>query len=397
MSAGHIRRRGKQSWELKFDVGIDPLTGKRRIRYASFKGTKRAAEIELARLIAQNAAGEGVDPSKATTAEFLNRWERDWASLNVSPKTFERYSELLRRHVVPHIGHAPIQKLRPAALAELYAKLTRAGLAARTVGHVHRCLHRALGHAVQWSVVAQNAAAHVSPPPVQSEEAQSLQSDDVRVLLDKLQTRRGRLLYTVALVLLGTGMRRGELLALRWEDLVDGGKLKIERSLEQTRQHGLRFKSPKTRHGRRTIALPASIVAELHAHRKAQQEHRLKLGQGRVPDDALIFANWDGEIRNPDALTKEWAACMKQNGMPQIKLHSLRHTHASQLIASGMDTITVSRRLGHGGPAITLSVYGHMFSNTDDRAAEIMETALSRNVTGVVTKPEGPLTWVGVP
>ena len=101
---GHIRRRGARSWELKYDAAPDPLTGKRRVRYVSFKGTKRAAAIELARLVAQEAAGEGIDPSKTTLAEFLDRWERDWAALNVSPKTFERYSELLRRHVRPHIG-----------------------------------------------------------------------------------------------------------------------------------------------------------------------------------------------------------------------------------------------------------------------------------------------------
>ena len=270
-------------------------------------------------------------------------------------------------------------------MAELYAKLTRSGLHPRTVGHVHRVLHRALGHAVQWNVVTTNIADSVSPPPVQSEEVQSLRSDDVRVLLDKLQERRGRLLYTIALVLLGTGMRRGELLALRWRQDVDldGGKLMVERSLEQTRQHGLRFKSPKTRHGRRSITLPPSIVAELHAHRAVQQELRLKLGQGRVPDDALVFANWDGNVRSPDALSKEWAACMKQIGMSQVTLHSLRHTHASQLIASGLDVLTISRRLGHGSPAITLGVYGHLFSNTDDRAAAIMEACLGGNPVAI--------------
>src|SRR5262245_49249846 len=141
--SGHIRRRGARSWELKYDAAADPLTGRRRIRYVSFKGTKRDAELELARLIAQNAAGQGVDPSKATLSEFLDCWEKDWASLNVSPKTFERYSELLRRHVRPHLGHVRIQKLWPVMLADLYAKLIReTGLAARTVGHVHRVTRR---------------------------------------------------------------------------------------------------------------------------------------------------------------------------------------------------------------------------------------------------------------
>jgi integrase len=375
---GHVRRRGARSWELKYDAATDPLTGRRRIRYVSFKGTKRDAELELARLIAQDTAGQGVDPSKATLSEFLDRWERDWAVLHTSPKTFERYSELLRRHVRPHVGHVRIQKLRPVTLADLYAKLLReTGLAARTTGHVHRVTRRALGHAVQWGVIQQNPADNVSPPPVQASEVQILRSDDVQAILERLRDRKGRLLYTVALTVLSSGLRRGELLALRWCDVnLDTGKLSVERSLKQTRQHGLRFKSPKTKHGRRTISLPAAVVAELRTHWKAQQEMRLKLGLGKADDDTLVFANWDGQTRNPDALSKEWAACMKKIGMPHINLHALRHTHASQLIASGLDILTISRRLGHGSPTITLGVYGHLFANTDERAAAIMEAAL---------------------
>jgi hypothetical protein len=118
---GHVRRRGAHSWEIKFDVGADPQTGKRRIRYASFKGTKRGAEIELARLVSANAAGEGVDPTKATVAEFLDRWDRDWASTHVSPKTLERYRQTVKLYAVPHVGSMRVQKLRPVHLNELYA------------------------------------------------------------------------------------------------------------------------------------------------------------------------------------------------------------------------------------------------------------------------------------
>src|SRR5689334_1006378 len=125
--SGHVRRRGAKSWELKFDLGRDPLTGKRQVRYHSFKGTKRQAEVELAKLIAAHSKGEYVDPSRTTVAEFLDRWERDWAAVNVSPKTLERYSELLRNHVRPHVGGTAVQKLQPVHLSELYGKLLREG------------------------------------------------------------------------------------------------------------------------------------------------------------------------------------------------------------------------------------------------------------------------------
>jgi integrase len=184
------------------------------------------------------------------------------------------------------------------------------------------------------------------------------------------------------LVDLGTGLRRGELLALRWGDLdIDSNrqaKLRVEQSLEQTKGQGLRFKPPKTKHGRRTITLPEAVRAELRAHRVEWNEHRLSLGLGRVPDDALVFANWDGEPRSPNGLTKEWKRTVKALKLPKVTFHALRHTHASQLIASGMDVLTISRRLGHASPTITLKVYGHLFSNTDDRAAAVMDAAFAK-------------------
>jgi integrase len=151
--------------------------------------------------------------------------------------------------------------------------------------------------------------------------------------------------------------------------------LKVERALEQTKRGGLVFKPPKTRYGRRTITLPPSTVTELRAHRKAQAEQRLALGLGKAPEDALVFATWDGSTRSPNALTKEWSKAMQAASL-EATFHSLRHTHASTLIASGLDVLTISRRLGHGSPAITLGVYGHLFK-PDDRAAAIMESVFT--------------------
>ncbi|MDO8400639.1 MAG: site-specific integrase [Bradyrhizobium sp.] len=156
---------------------------------------------------------------------------------------------------------------------------------------------------------------------------------------------------------------------------LDGALLRVERSLEQTKEAGLVFKAPKTRYGRRSITLPPSTVAELRAHWRTQQEDRLALGLGKAPESALVFGEPDGSPRSPNALTKEWAAAMEKAGIAAT-LHSLRHTHASTLIASGLDVLTISRRLGHGSPAITLTVYGHLFK-TDDRAAQIMEAAFA--------------------
>ena len=207
---GHIRRRGERSWELKFDLGADPHTGARRIRYHSFKGTKRAAEAELVRLKADADRGDYVDPSKTTLGDFLDRWE-SWAATQVSAKTLERYSDLLRHHVRPRLGAAPIQKLRTIDFAALYGKLQSpkpagAGLAPRTVGHVHRLLHRIFGHAVKWSVIARNPVSAADPPRVRGAEIQILAPEEIKQVVAAL---RGRRLYPVVVIALATGMRRG--------------------------------------------------------------------------------------------------------------------------------------------------------------------------------------------
>ena len=214
----------------------------------------------------------------------------------------------------------------------------------------------------------------VKPPKVEGAEIEILSEDQVPVVLRAL---RGRPIYQLAVLALATGMRRGELLALRWRDVdLDAARLKVEQSLEETKM-GLRFKPPKTKHGRRTISLPAVVVTELRIHRKTHIEERLKFGQGRLPEDALVFGTLDEKPRSPNSVSKEWVRTITQLNLPRVSLHALRHTHASQLIASGMDVLTIQRRLGHGLPTITLAVYGHLFLNSDDRAAQVMEAAFA--------------------
>jgi len=368
---GHIRERSPGHWAIVIDVR-DPATGKRKRRWHSFAGTKRQAQVECARLISEAQSGVAVDPSRATLEAYLDRFQSDWVAVHVSARTGERYRQLLD-HVRRHLGNRQIQKLRPADLAALYATLSRSGMAPRTINHVHSVVFQALKQAKAWGIIRDNVAETVKPPPVPEQELPILQPDRACELLEAL---RGHPFYLIAALALATGMRRNEILALRWQDVdLDTGRLRVELSLEETRAHGIRFKAPKTRNGRRTISLPAHIVAELRAHWRQQQEHRLAFGMGKAPPDSPVLATLDGCWQSPNAITKSWPRAMAAVGVPGVTLHSLRHTHASMLIASGMDVLTISRRLGHGSPTITLRVYGHLIHGTDDRAAQIMEAA----------------------
>jgi integrase len=374
---GSITRRGKNSWRLKFEAGERTDTGKRRTRYVTVRGTKKAAQIELIRLLAAVDNGTAVDPSKATVAEYIRSW-LDGANY-LAPKTMERYRELAEHQIIPHLGNTTLQKLRPSQIADWHAALLRSGgrngrpLAARTVGHAHRVLHSALARAAKLETVSRNVAGVLTPPKVDAREVDCL--DDAQIM-DVIARLRDHALYPIVSVALGTGMRRGELCALQWRHVdLDAAAIEVARSLEETNA-GLRVKPPKSRHGRRRISLPAAAVETLRAHRLRQGEIRLALGVGRPGPDDLVFGLEDGSPMPPDRLSQQWRRAADALDLPAVTFHAFRHTHASALIAAGLDIVTISRRLGHSSPGITLSIYAHKFKNTDDVAAQAIDAAM---------------------
>jgi integrase len=301
MSRGSIRRRGQQSWELKFDISADGK-GKRQTRYVTIKGRRSDAEKELTRLLSAGDAGTLVEPSRTTVAEYLRAWLGTPAGADqpappppagLTPKTAERYRELAEGQIIPHLGTIILQRLKPARIAEWHESLLKSGsrkgrpLAARTVGHAHRVLHRALARAVETETLSRNVAAIISPPKVESTEIEIL---DAAQIADTLRKLDGHPLHALASTALATGMRRGELLALRLADAdLDAALVRVERAVEETAA-GLRLKVPKTAHGRRTISLPSSVVPVLREHRRALLEMRLALGLGKPDDDTCCSA-----------------------------------------------------------------------------------------------------------
>jgi integrase len=368
---GSLTRRGERSWRFKYDL---PGNSKRETRYVTIKDTTKAkAQAEAAKIIASVAGGTHVDPSAETVAEFLERWLRDEAAINVSNASCTKYAQLLRTHVAARVGPLPLQKLTGAHLKQVYAAMAREGLSDRTRLHVHRVVHTMLKHAEQWGVVPRNVAKMIDAPKIEErDEVATLTTEHVQRVLDSLTDKSLRM---IALLLLMTGLRRNEALALHWRDVdLDAAKLKVVHAFEHHTKEGLRLKAPKTRRSRRTVTLPSAFVTELRAHKRAQQELRLALGIGGRA--TLVFDEPDGTPLSPDTITRRWERATKRLGL-KATLHSLRHTHASTLILSGLDVITVSRRLGHSSPVLTLNTYGHLI-RPDDQAATIMDKALKR-------------------
>jgi integrase len=375
MTPGHIRRRGKNSWEIKFDLGTDPRTGKRETRYHSVKGTRQQAQIKLAELIAAAGKGAYVESSKATVADFVRARVDQWeAAGNISARTAQRYRQLVENQIVPHLGAKLVQRLALLDIEGWHTTLRNGRLSARSIGHAHRVLAKALGDAERASMVVKNVCRVQKAPKVADDEMVIVR--DVPALLDKLGGFR---LCVPAMVALLTGLRLSEILALSWNRVdVDAKVIQVREALEQTKAHGIRFKSAKTRAGRRDITLPDILIEALREHRKRQLELRMQIGAGRLPDDALLFATVEGEPLSPNAQSAAWADFADSIGMPDVTFHALRHTHASQLIDAGVDIVTISKRLGHAKPDITLRIYAHLFRKDDSKAAAAINAALKR-------------------
>jgi integrase len=378
---GHIRKRGRDSWELKYDLG-DRTDGQRQTRYKSFRGSKREAAAELTKLLAQVQAGSHVDPDKLTVAEYIRARVAHWRATGiVRAKGAERYDELVEYQVVPFLGAKRLQKLRSIDIEEWHADLLTkgrldgtGGVSTRTIGHVHKLLKRALRDAVRHSLVLKNVAAEVRAPKIVAQDMKILSPEQVSALPAMLA---GRTVAAPALTSLFTGLRRGELLALRWPDVnLDRKQITVRAALEQTVEFGTRVKEPKTKSGKRTIGLPDIVVETLREHHRQQLEMRLALGLGKPSEDALVFpAPGTERLWSPDVFSGLWKDVETELGLG-ISFHSLRHTHASQLIAARVPITEIAHRLGHQSPTTTLSIYAHLFRKDDSKAAAAINAAL---------------------
>jgi integrase len=380
---GHIRRRGKNSWELKFDAGHD-VTGRRITQFHTFRGTKREAQYKLAELIASVGKGEYVSRTTLTVGDHVKARIDQWVAMGeITPKTAERYGELLDNQIRPHIGAKSLQKLKPVEIEQWHAALKtkgrkdgKGGLSARTIGHAHRLLSKALKDGVGNELVVRNVAAAKSPPKVADEDAEVviLNEEQVKTAVVKL---RGRPQYPSAMLALFGGLRRGEILALPWNrvhiDAEPEKMVEIKEALEETKT-GIRFKRPKTKDSVRDVTLPDIVVEALRDWRRQQLELRFAMGLGKLPEDALVFPRLDGTPQSPRAFSKAWTDTAASTGLP-VTFHALRHTH-SHLIDAGIDVVKISRRLGHSSPTVTLKIYAHQFQKRDDKSAAAINAAV---------------------
>jgi integrase len=373
---GYIRKRGN-TYLITVSAGFDSVTGKRQQVYRTAR-TKGEAERELTELLRAIDSGTFADPGKITVAAYLlDRW-LPHQETRLRPRTWDRYRQLLTLHVLPRVGSVKLAKLRPAHVQHVIDSMLLAGLAPRTVLQGYRILSSALRQAVRWQLLSGNPAAAASPPRPERADLTIPTTEEVGRLL---QEAEGSIFHVPLVLSATTGMRRGEVLALRWPAVdLEAGLIRVVASLQRVRGE-LRTVEPKTDRARRAIALPPVTVAVLRRQRKEQTERRLLLGEA-WQDLGFVVDRGDGQPLDPGHYSHVFVRLARRAGLPGVRLHDLRHGFATALLAAGIHPKVASEALGHASVGFTLDAYSHVLPGMQEQAARAIEAALRAAITG---------------
>lgn len=346
-------QRPNGTWAAQITIGRDPETGKRVMLSGK---TWEEAHEKLTAGKAQMYQGTFVEPSKVTVGQWLDVWLNEYKRLDLRPTTWESYEVMVRCHIKPTIGHMALKDLRPEHLQRLYNNKLAAGCSARTVRYIHQVIHGALEQALKNGLVARNVSKATKLPRLKKREIRALTPEEQERFLEVLEQDR---IGAAFKVLLGTGLRRGELLGLTWQDVdLEDGTIRVRRQLTPVKG-GPIFQEPKTEKARRIIPLPRDVVAALKAHRAKQAQEKLLAGVA-YQDSGLVFATEIGTRINPRNFNRKFYELRKKAGLEDVNLHALRHTFATRSLELGEDLKVVQELLGHARIAITADTYAHV-------------------------------------
>jgi integrase len=360
---GTYRQRAAGTWEARLSV-----EGGRRMSFYGRTQTEAAQKLREAK----KRAEQGLDllADKLTLEEFLARWLRDSVKPSVKAKTYEGYESIVRVRVVPYLGKKKLAKLSALDVQGLYTTLAAAGLAARSIQHTHRVLHRAFEQAMRWNLIMRNLCDGAQAPRAERSEMQVWTPEQAQAFQAATSSHRMGALYTLAL---STGMRQGELLGLKWTDVdLSSATLTVRRSLQWQRERKYQFVEPKTSRSRRRIHLSKAAVSALRSHKDRQAFLQREAGEFWQEQD-LVFCDDLGGPLAPSHQTATFKEAAAANGLPVIRFHDMRHTAATILLAKGVHVKLVSEMLGHSTIVLTLDTYSHLIPAMHGDAADAMD------------------------
>lgn len=390
---GSVWRRTNGKWAYRFDIGDDPLTGRRRTRSKSGYETKREATAALRKAVSAHEGGRSVKPSRRSVEDFLDEWHQA-VRPSLRPTTWTNYRDYLDAYVIPVIGQTPLQDLSPVRLNLLYAHLLErgrvkrpGGLAPKTVQNVHRMLHRALRDAVKWDVLPRNVAEDAEPPKARRPKPSIWTPEQLGEFVRHVRNDR---FYALWLLVSTTGLRRGELAGLeRWDIDLENSRVSPRQARVVVAGHAT-DSDTKTRSGQRTLALDPDTRDALADYLAAWEEERYLLGQDR----RLLFVWPNGTPLHPDTITALFRKHCVAAGLPRIRLHDVRHSYATAALKAGIPPKIVSERLGHSASAFTMDTYTHVIPGMDEAAANMVAALILADPE--VSKPETEAVGEGV-
>jgi integrase len=381
---GHIRKRvhtsknGRTSttWYVIIDLPRD-TNGKRCQKWHGGFRTRREAEAARAKIVHELNMGTYVEPSAVTLSDWVHDHWLPTIEGRVKPSTFDSYRRNLTLHVLPHLGGRQLRQITPAMLNRIYADLLAAGnkkipggLSAKTVRYIHTIVHKCLADAVDTGLVATNAAERAKPPRPRARPATEIgfwEPHELRIFLESVQGHRLEAAWHVAAM---TGMRRGEVLGLRWKDInFDDARISVRQALVAV-AYKIITSTPKNHHAR-VIDLDEGTVSQIRAHEQRQHIDRDEWGTD-YQDNDLVFCKEDGSPIHPHTFSQAFERLVAKMDLPTIRLHDLRHTHATIALKAGIPVKVISERLGHENPAFTMKQYAHVIPGMQAEAAQLV-------------------------
>lgn len=366
---GHIKQRAKGSWSISIYLGKDSKTNKKKYKWYTVKGNKKDAETFLTEKLRELDTGIFIDNKDINVRQYFNFWYEQHCLSRLSPTTYESYRRNLDNYILEELGHIKLEELKPMHLQTFYNKCSKKGLSNKTILYFHRIIHCALKQAMKWQFIIRNVADCVDTPKPEKYKPLVLTSKETIALINVISNTD---IYIPVIIAIYTGMRRGEILGLTWNNIdLEQGTLKVVQALYPTK-NGLIFSKPKTENSIRKISMPLTLVNILKDYKIKQETVKNSLGNN-YNDLDLVCSLDNGNPINPTTLNHKFRSLLKETNLPLIRFHDLRHTHASLLLKEHVEPKVISERLGHSNINITLDIYSHIYEETNMEVANTFD------------------------
>jgi len=379
---GYIQKRGN-SYRLLISTETNE-DGKKKQKWAALKGNYKVRNDQATRILYEVQQGTWVEPGKVTAAEFLDRWLRDYSKPNLAPAVHANYELIVNKHLKPALGKIRLTNLQTPRISKYQSDKLASGLAAQTVRNHHAVLHKAFETAIEWGLIQRNPAEGAKSPRVNKPEMSTYEPDQVVKFLEEAKKTE---YYPIFQLSLFEGMRRSEVLALRWKDIdLVYGQISVNRSMQIIKGREIVYRSPKTAKSKRNIPLTPTSYLILKEHYEKSKAVYKKL-ETKINDGDLVFCHLDtGEPYRPDTISKAWSRITIHGNLPHIRLHDARHTMATIMLKKGIHPKIVQERLGHSSIQITLDTYSHVTPSMQQAAAKSFDEVFKPEYNNVDDK-----------